>query len=339
MKIQLAVLLLIGATLSAGDTPRREVFPSDYKPQPCAAPAEAVCESFAKYKLTDYATAFRRFDIDGKWVDAHWDEMRATFRPICAKMGNCFTVPGNDWVWCLDLMRDDMLATCNRFPAGSRDRDQCTMFAMTYFIGLGAKTKLHAEAQSCAAKNPLPGDRTLEVWMSPSTIGPDYNGKLAVYAIDAETRIPVRAVLSIDGLGVLRSTEGPIPTAGYPVLWEAKLKRVPNANGRRDVVAPTATLTAPGFKTYTLTMPIDVPKVIVEMTPAKLERGKNIVTITARDAASGKPVEMRVMGGELVLGDTNEPFELEIARGQKRPEIWVTSLYDAYSDAVLLPAE
>jgi hypothetical protein len=75
----------------------------------------------------------------------------------------------------------------------------------------------------------------------------------------------------------------------------------------------------------------------VEMKPAKLRRGKNIVTITAVDSVTGKPVEARVMGGERVLGKTNQPFEIEITG--KRPEIWVTNLYDRYSDVVVAPAD
>lgn len=345
MKTLFAVLLLAGASFfaadaSAADAPARERFPSDYKPQPCAPTAEAVCESFPLRKLTDYAVAFRGFDLESEWVDKHWNEMREAFLPICAKMGNCFTVAQNDWVYCLDIQRDEMLATCDRYPAGSEDREQCTMFAMTYYIGLGAKTELHREAQNCIAGTAAE-ERTLEVWMTPQTIGPDFDGKLTIYAVDAETRIPVRARYSIDGPGELRSTEGPIPTAGYTAIWKPQLKRVPNAEGHQDVVVPTATLEAKGYKPYTLTMPMAVSKMIVEMSPAahQLKRGKNSVTITARDSETGKPVEARVMAGEYVLGDTNKPLELEIARGKKRPEIWVTSLYDRYSDVIVAPAQ
>ncbi len=340
MKTTLAVLLLTGATLFAGDVPPREPFPSDYKPQPCAPSAEAVCDSFPMRKITNYASAFRGFDIDSAWVDAHWEEMRQAFLPLCGKMGNCFTVAQNDWVFCLDMQRTAMLATCDRYPAGSRDRDQCTMFATTYFIGLGAKTELHENAQKCAAETAA-GERTLEVWMTPETIGPDFNGKLTMHAIDAETRIPVRARFSIDSPGSLRSTEGPVPTTGYESIWEPTLKRVPNANGHRDVIVPTATFEAKGYQPFTLRMPMTVSKMIVEMSPRadELRRGINTVTITARDAETGKPVEARVMAGEYVLGETNKPLQIEISRGRKRPEIWVTSLYDRYSDVVVARGE
>jgi hypothetical protein len=71
------------------------------------------------------------------------------------------------------------------------------------------------------------------------------------------------------------------------------------------------------------------------MTPAKLHPGKNRVTVTARDAESGKPVEGRVMAGELVAGDTDQLLEIEVPRRGKAPEIWVTSLFDAYGDVVV----
>jgi hypothetical protein len=82
---------------------------------------------------------------------------------------------------------------------------------------------------------------------------------------------------------------------------------------------------------------VQVPVMKAEMKPAKLRRGKNRVTITAVDSVTGKPVEARVMGGERVLGKTNEPFELEITG--KQPEIWITNLYDRYSDVVVAPAK
>jgi hypothetical protein len=119
------------------------------------------------------------------------------------------------------------------------------------------------------------------------------------------------------------------------------LTRIPNANGHRDVAAPEVRVEAPGYRTVTFRLPVDVPQMSVEMTPSlkKLKPGKNTVTIVARDTATGQPVEARVMGGGYtVLGKTNEPFELELVRGQKRPEIWVTSLYDRYSDVVVAPA-
>lgn len=329
------VLLLLVATSSFGQAPIRDKFPSDYTPSPCAADADAVCQSFDLMKFTQAATTFRGYDIHQEWIDAHWDEMRAAFRPLCAKIGNCFTIKDNDWVYCLDLFRYDFLSTCERFPAGSYDRDQCTMFAMTYYVGLGSKSKLHAEAQSCAAAQPRTGERTLEAFIV-EDVKLDHTMKLTVHAYDSETHLPVRAAMTIDA-GTLKSLEGRVAKTGYPNQWKARLKRVPNAEGHFDVVPPTITLNATGYKTLTFPMPVEVPKMIVEMTPdpAQLKPGTNVITVTARDAASGKPVYARVMAGNMIAGETNKPFELELTRRDQRPEIWVTSLYDLYDDVVV----
>jgi hypothetical protein len=119
------------------------------------------------------------------------------------------------------------------------------------------------------------------------------------------------------------------------VPWKPKPVRVPNAAGHKDVLPPAVTLQAPGYRTVTFRLPMEIPSMKVTMSPAKLRRGKNTVTVTAVDAATGKPVEARVMGGQLVLGKTNVPFELEVVG--KAPEIWVTSLYDRYNDVVVAP--
>lgn len=330
------ILFLLLALPAIAENPTREAFPSDYKPSPCAADTAAVCQSFVQSRMTEYGATFRGFNLSQEWVNAHWDEMTKLFTPLCAKIANCFTVKGNDWVFCVDLLRADFLATCDRYPANSEDRTQCTMFALTYYIGLGAKTKLHATAQECIGGEAAPAERSLEAWIEPQTFVWGVDGELTVHAYDAETHIPVRARLTIDG-GTLRSTEGPVPTTGYPSKWRAGLKRVPNTQGHRDVVAPTATLTANGYQTLTFPIAIDVPALIVAMTPpvTQLKRGMNTITVTAHDAATGEPVRMRVMAGDRVLGNTNTPLPFEVKRGEKRPEIWVTSLWDRYSDVVV----
>ena len=339
MKKTLSLVLLLALPVLA-QSPVREAFPSDYKPSPCAADTAAVCETFAMERMSEYGANFRGFDMRQEWVNEHWGEMTKALTPHCAKMANCFTIKDNDWVFCLDLLREDFIGTCKRFPADSEDFRQCTMFAMTYYIGLGAKTKLHKEAQECVAAQPPAAERALEAWLQPQTFHFGFDDLMTVYAYDAETHIPVRAVVTIDG-GTLRSTEGPISTAGYATKWRAGLKRVPNAQGHRDLVGPTLTLTATGYRPLTIPMPMEVPKAIVEMTPsvAELKPGTNTITVTARDAATGKPAELRVMAGDRVLGKTNLPLQLELAPGKKRPEIWVTSLYDRYSDVVVVPAQ
>src|SRR5688572_6768633 len=236
------VLLLLLALPAFADAPAREIFPSDYEPSPCAPDTATVCKSFPKERMSSYGGNFRGFNMKQEWVNEHWDEMLAAFTPICAKMGNCFTVEVNDWVFCLDLMRNSFVAECDRFPTDSEDRRQCTWFATTYFIGLGGKTKLHESVQECVAAQPPSAIRKLEAWLEPNAFAYDFDGQLTAYAYDAETRIPVRAKIAIDG-GVLKAIEGKFPTVGYPVKWRAGFKRVPNAQGHNDVVAPTATFT------------------------------------------------------------------------------------------------
>jgi hypothetical protein len=334
MKRTLALLLLVASSALA-QAPIRDKFPDDYKPSPCAADPDAACESFEKNRFKANGHTFRGFDIETEWINAHWDEMRAAFKPICKKMGNCFTGTGNDWVYCVHLLQPDMFATCERFPAGSKDRDQCTMFTMTYWVGLKAKGELHEASQKCMAAQPQT-EKTLQAFIVQEKLGLSHNGDLTVHAYDADTHIPVRAYMTID-TGKLKSIEGPTPRTGYPNKWKGRMKRVPNADGHFDVVAPTVTLNAEGYKTVTFPMPIEVPKMIVEMTPSpdQLKPGKNVITVSARDAATGKPVEARVMAEDMAVGETNKPFELELTRRDKRPEIWVTSLFDHYSDVVV----
>ncbi len=334
MKKSLALLLLL-ATSALAQAPLRDKFPDDYKPSPCATDAGAVCESYPKNKFREAGVTYRGYDIETDWLNAHWDEMREAFRPVCAKVGNCFTGVGNDPVYCLHLLQNDFFEKCERFPSGSEDRDQCDMFSTVFWMGLNANTPLQVDAQKCMEGQPQ-GEKTLQAFVVQQNIGLYFNGNVTVHAYDADTHIPVRAYMAIDA-GKLKSSEGPTPRTGYPNKWKATLKRVPNAEGHFDIVAPTITLTAEGYKTLTFPMPIEVPKMIVEMTPPpdQLRPGKNVITVTARDVATGKPVEARVMAEDMAVGETNQPFELELTRRDKRPEIWVTSLVNQYSDAVV----
>ncbi|HYH10514.1 MAG TPA: hypothetical protein VEK11_25945 [Thermoanaerobaculia bacterium] len=341
MKTILAALLL-AATAASAQAPKREVFPSDYKPQPCAADGKAVCESFSPQKLAQYGTAFQGFNIHQEWIDAHWNEMTEAFVPLCRKAANCFTVKDNDWVYCLDLLQNEFLGTCNRFPANSKDRAQCVMFAKTYYIGLGTKQKQYDETQACVAKEPQGAPRKLEAWVEPSLVELHHDGKLNIYAIDAETRIPVRATITMDGDTPMKSTEGPVTKTGYPNLWTARYKRVPNAQGHTDLAPPVMTLTATGYEPLVLTMPMpEIHTMTVAMSPAvaKLKRGTNTITVTAKDTTTGKPVWGHVMAGTVVLGETNKPIALEWPKGEKRPEIWVRSLYGWHSDVVVAEGE
>ena len=332
MKKTLLLLLLALPAIAQG--PVREAFPSDYKPSPCAADPAAVCKSFERSRIASYAALFRGFDLKQTWVDSHWDEMMKLFAPLCTKIANCFPVKDNTWVFCIDLMRDDFINTCERFPKGSDDRSQCRMLAITFVTGIAGISDLHKAAQECAAAQPSTGPHRLEAWVRPEKMDLDYNGELTVFAYDAETHLPVRASLSVDA-GKLTRTDGPA-AAGSILKWRAGLKRVPNAQNHRDVVLPTATLEATGYEPLTIHFPVEVPTVNVTMTPpaAQLKPGPNTITVTTVDSITGKPVERRVMAPEQVITRL-DPLQLELAAGQKRPEIWVTSLFDRYSDVVV----
>ena len=337
----LAILLVLATPALAQP---RQPFPDDYKASPCASAANA-CKTFRQSQFAAVA-GIRGFDIGQEWVDSHWAELTEVLAPWCDKIASCYAIPGNDFTFCNDLVADQVYATtCDRYPEGSRDREKCAFFVRTYFTGQDRNSREPWEKiQECAkAQPPASGERTLDWWTSVDTIDAGYPGYFYVYTIDSETRVPVRARVVLDVKPTVYSTESPdgLPTSFYKVPWKPKLVRVPNASGRRDVMPPEVRIEAPGYQTVSFRMPMTVPSMIVKMDPdaSKLGRGRHKVTITAVDAATGEPVEARVMGGNHVLGKTNVPFELEIAKGEKRPEIWVTSLFDRYNDVIVAPAE
>lgn len=339
--MRLLLLLLLAAVPLSALEPRspRQPYPDDYIASPCAPSAEAMCGGVKKVDFANLAFRFRGVTIDHGWIDAHWDEMKKRLAPFCSKMSNCYTMRGNDTVWCQDLFRRDFVSTCDRFPEGSADREQCVMFATVYFITIPVKTHLFTAAQECAQRNGDWSSGRLEAWITPREIALDSSEPFTVHAIDAKRRVPIRATITIDGGGLIEPTDGPYPMTSVPISWQRRLRRIPNAEGHTDVVAPTITIHTEGFEPLQLALPVIVPKVKVAMTPspAALRQGVQTVTITAHDTATGEPVEMRVMGDGRILGNTNAPFELTIDGAV--PEIWLTSLFDLYSDVVVVPEE
>ncbi|HUP60022.1 MAG TPA: hypothetical protein VNA69_06345 [Thermoanaerobaculia bacterium] len=332
--------LLITASLAAAE--ERPRFPEDYKPNPCA-PAK-VCQSYPRGEIVGMGartlglTALRQ-----DWVAEHFDEIIGSFGPACRKVATCYAQPGNTFMFCDDIIVKEMPATCDRYPKSSNDYEQCNQLVRVYANGLTLMSQASwREAQACTMKTPpSPEPRKLEVWMSPATLPHGFDGRVTVYALDVETRVPVKASVTV-GTEIIYTKEVPdgTPTTWYWFPWKTKLVRVANAQGHRDVVPPALQMRANGYEPVTMPMPVAIPKMIVEMTPSTLKRGKNSVTVTARDSETGAPVEARVMfGHHTVLGQTNEPLEIELARGEKRREIWVTSMYDRYSDVVVAPAE
>jgi hypothetical protein len=258
----------------------------------------------------------------------------------CRRHASCLAQPGNTFWFC-----DDVLAAeahniaVNLFPGDQQFKN----FLETWLrlIDIKAKEKWQA-AQACAAKlPPAQHDKPLEIWMMPAVLPPDFNGNVTFFAQDPDSRLPVLAEFSFEGQ-VIYAPASPAgkPATTYPFDYAPKFKRVPNADGHTDLTPPTVTVTAAGYPQIKFPLAAEVPKMMVEMKPPAnaLRRGKNTITIEAHDAATGKPVEARVMLGDETIGETNAPITLELTGKGERPEIWVTSLFDKYSDAVVVKA-
>jgi hypothetical protein len=335
MKKLLPVLLLTLAPLAlAADAPKHP-YPDDYKPQPCAA--TNICSAV---KMSEFGplAKLRGFTLPQEWVVAHWDELMTLMQPVCTKVANCQTVPGNHWVWCKDILAEEFSASCSTKYTDPRDQERCRYFSAIFFLGQDERARTsHAKAQECgtAARAGQP-ERTLDYWMVPERLPVNFEGALTIYAIDSETHIPVMAHLSVDS-----GRFSPIDTVGgrsltdYAQRYKVTMKRVKRADGHHDVVAPTVTMSAGGYRTETFTLPVDESQMVVEMSPKTLQRGKNTVTITATDSVTGQKVDARIMGNDRVLGKTNVPFEMEWKNGEEAPEIWVISLYNIYDDVVV----
>ncbi len=337
MKRLLLLLLFAGSALADR---RREIFPSDYTPSPCA-PAEA-CASFAQSSMRSAAWQFFGLTLDSNWIAAHWDEQMKSFRPFCTKLATCQATPGNHWWFCNDVFIREIRATCDqRYPRTTnlKEWEQCDGFARIFALGVDQQGKtLWEKAQDCAKALPQ-SRRKMEVWLEPATIPIDYDGEITIFAINTDTHVPVEASVRIEGQ-ILYSRESPTGKllTLYPFKWPRKLRRVTNAQGHTDLVPPDVVLEAPDYETIRVQLPTIVPKLKVTMAPLKLRRGKNRVTVTAFDDATGTAVEMRVMVGDQQVGNTNEKIEIELPKG-KRPEIWLASLFNAYSDVVVVPAQ
>jgi hypothetical protein len=318
----------------------REPFPAAYTASPCATPEtiSLVGKTFPRSEISQIA-AMRGYDVGQEWVDAHWKELNEALAPIWAKTATCYVTGSNDNLFCNDIAQEAALAICKRYEGS--DGEKC-MFSMTAILaGQDHNSKAAwTSMRSCAAAHRTTGERKLDWWLEPATFGATYPGWFRVHAVDSVTRVPVQGRLHIESAQQIYAEDVPngLPTTFYKVPWkQIKLFRVPNAQGHRDVVPPQVRIEAPGYRTESFRLPVEVPVMKVEMKPAKLKRGKNKVTITALDSITGKPVEARVMGGEYVLGKTNQPLVIEV-KG-KRPEIWVTNLYDRYSDVVVVAAD
>ena len=333
-------ILLFAATIAAAQQSPRPTFPDDYTPSPCAP--DSPCESYPRTQIKAAAFTMLGLQLDGRWVEDHYNQMLQLFAPVCRKLATCYATPGNNFLFCDDIVVPEYRAVCDKtFPKATHpaDWEQCKGFTEIWALGVDMRGKMVAEpAQACALEKKLNVVHTKPpiVWMVPETVPRDYKGNIWIYALDPDTHIPVQANITIDRQQVFAPSNpaGSVAT-GYPFKWPVKYNRVKNAEGHMDVVAPTVTVKPDSYPPVTFVMPSPAPKMLVEMKPAKLHAGVNKVTVTARDAESGKPVEARVMVGENAAGEANEPIEITVPKGGKLPEVWVTSLFDVYSDVVV----
>ncbi|HJW92794.1 MAG TPA: hypothetical protein VJ901_04190, partial [Thermoanaerobaculia bacterium] len=264
------------------------------------------------------------------------------FAPICKKHATCLATPGNNFLFCDDILIREYRAVCDKnFPksANPSDYEQCKEFTEIWALGVDMGANQFAKTgQNCAKEKGLAvmHAKPPVIWIEPATIPRDYKGDIYVYAIDPDTHVPVRADITMDKQIIYAPANpaGNLAT-GYPFKWAHKYNRVKRADGHEDLEAPMMTIKPELYPAVTMRLPSEVPKMIVQMKPSILHAGVNKVTVTATDAETGKPVEARVNVGPDAVGDTNTPIEITVPKSGKVPEVWVTSLFDAYSDVVV----
>jgi len=339
MRKALIAALLLTASVAIGQQTPRPPFPDDYTPSPCA-PATS-CRSYTRTELADAAFVQLGMQLDRRWSDKHYDEMLGYFAPLCKKHATCLGTAGNNFLFCDDTMIREFRAICDqRFPKSQNEKDfnECRSFVEIWALGMDMNAKAFSDpAQKCVRENRLDQMHAKPpvIWVEPATIPRGYKDYIYVYAIDPDTHVPVHAEIKI-GNEIIYAPANPAGSVatGYPFKWPIKYVRVKNSEGHQDLVPPVIKVTSPYYPEVTFPMPIAASKMIVSMTPAKLHAGKNTITVNARDAETGKPVEARVMANEATIGDTNQVIELDIPKG-RMPQIWLTSLFDMYSDVVV----
>jgi hypothetical protein len=332
----LALGLLIVSSASAQSD--RPIFPDDYTPSACAS--TAPCESFEPSKMQSAAATFLGLTLDQTWMKAHLAEIESDLAPLCKKRGTCFAHPANSFTFCDDVMVAEAKPICERRYSEKRDREQCRVTLEVYLLGIEHRAKpLWEKAQRCAKSQPQTHAKPLDVWVTPAAIPPGFKNFVTFYATDPDRHVPVFAKLTFEGQQHY-SPSNPTGAAAafYPMKLPFTYIRVPNAQGHEDLVAPNVTVSAPGYPATTFRLPSPPPKVIVEMVPATLRPGENKVVVKAHDASSGKPVELRIVMGDTPIGSSNEPLTITLPKKGPRPEIWATSLFNRYSDVVILPA-
>ncbi len=332
-----ALLLVFSTSVFAQQQPHTELFPSDYRPSPCAS--KEPCASFTDVSFEQAAEAFLLRELDSKWNDMHSDQLEATTKPYCVKRATCNASPGRVWWFCNDIFSQELRATCETLfdPATHQDDNtQCHTWMDTYSAGVDQHgSKEWAAAQKCAkeAGGQPATPRQMDWWSDPTTIPAGYKGPIRILAVDRETHVPVQAEISFEDQ-LIYATDPPNgkPTTYYVFKWPRKLIRVPNAGGHTDLRPVTMSITAPGYETVNTPVPTELPSMITSMS-----RDAKTITVKATDSITGKPVEAQVYLGDRTLGFTNQPIEVKI--GKKHPDVWVRSPFDEYSDVVVLKGQ
>jgi hypothetical protein len=331
-------LFLIALALSAAPlfAQTHDMTPETFPVAPCA-PANS-CDSFTDSEIVSASYKYYGLQLDMHWVLDHRADILKELGPACQRHATCLATPGSTFWFCDDVLTQEAHTVCPKlFPNDA----PCKTYIEVWLLGIDLRAKdIWKAAQKCSAKSPAPQhSKPLDVWVSPEVLPANFKGKLTFFARDPDTHLPVYAKFAFDNQIIYApaNPEG-LPATIYPFDYTPKFKRVPNADGHTDVVPPTVTVTAPNYPTTTFQLAAEVPKMTATMNPGELHGGKNVITIEARDATTGKPVEARVMLGGDPIGDTNLPITLNLNRKGEHAEIWITSLFNKYSDMVIAKA-
>ena len=343
-----ATLFLTASTLFAGvfvPPSPRPPYPDDYKPAACAP---VPCDSFDIDDLRSAAFRFLGLSVNTAWFTDHQADMLKLVTPFCQKRNTCIATPGNGHMFCDDLVMPEVRVACDKlYPRATKptDWEQCSVWVETWALGVTQRSLAPwRAAQECAKPAAVMHQQTPDVWMAPETISCDYAGYLTFFALDRETHVPVFGHMTIDDQDqTIFAPSNPTGETAtyYPFKGPFKLARVPRADGHTDIVGPMITMKFDYYPTVRFRLAMDIPQMAakLEADPTLSRPGKHAVKVTATDKASGATVEAEVMLGTVAIGETNLPLTIERKKGGKLPEIWVTSLFDRYSDVVVAPAE
>jgi len=341
MKLLAAVALV---AVSSYAQQQRIVFPDDYTPSACA-PAQS-CITFTDSQIPSAGPRFLGFNVDARWVEAHSAEMHAAFTAVCHKHATCLATKNNPFTFCDDVLTAEARPTCDRmFPKekNARDWEQCREYLEVYFLGVDQNAQtIWKKAQACAAKQPaVAHTKPLVITMTPSVVPQDYRGYVSFDAWDPDTHVPVYALITFEQQRIFADANPTGEAATYyPFKLPFKFIHVASAEGHTDAIPPMVTITAAGYPTATFRLPAKIPSLKIEMTPGlpSLHKGANEITITAKDAATGKAIDAAVMLGDDRIAYANQQVTITLKDSGKRPEIWLHPYDNKYGDVVIAPA-